>query len=363
VARPTTQRAVVSLLAVALSAMAVSDSGFVYLTATDHYRTGNVIDLGWFTAFLLLALAALTSRNEGSPHVASVHPQLAGRIDMRMEDLDPATVAARSDCVFSCLPHGVSAAIVPHLLSAGRKVIDFSADYRLNSAESYVQWYGQKHADPARLGQVVYGLPELFRERIRRADLVANPGCYPTSAILALAPLIKAGLIQPREIIVDSKSGVSGAGRTPKLTTHYPECNESISAYNIGRHRHTPEIEQILSIAGSQDVAVIFTPHLVPMDRGILSTTYSMPTGQLTEEQALGTLREFYRDEPFVRVVDHLPGSKDTTGTNFCDVTARMVRGRLITISCLDNLIKGASGAAVQNFNVMYGFPETTALN
>jgi N-acetyl-gamma-glutamyl-phosphate reductase len=247
-------------------------------------------------------------------------------------------------------------------LEAGLKVIDLSADYRLDSPDVYAEWYGQKHADSGRLGKVAYGLPELFRQQIRESKLVANPGCYPTSAILPLAPLIKAGLVAPREIIVDSKSGVSGAGRTPKLTTHFPECNESISAYNVGRHRHTPEIEQILSKASGQRVEVIFTPHLVPMDRGILSTTYSQPTGELSEEQALAAIRDFYRDEPFVRVVNHLPGTKDTTGTNFCDITVRVVRGRLITISCLDNLIKGASGAAVQNFNLMYGFAETTAL-
>ncbi len=226
----------------------------------------------------------------------------------------------------------------------------------------YEQWYGEKHADPDRLGKVVYGLPELFREQIRPAKLVANPGCYPTSAILALAPFLNRQLIDPQTIIVDSKSGVSGAGRTPKLMTHYPECNESISAYNVGRHRHTPEIEEVLNIATKRDVRVIFTPHLVPMDRGILSTIYSQPVGELAEEQALDTLREFYAAEPFVRVVDHLPGSKDTSDTNFCHITARVVRGKLITISCLDNLIKGASGAAVQNFNLMYGFPETTAL-
>jgi N-acetyl-gamma-glutamyl-phosphate reductase len=307
-------------------------------------------------------ITTLTSRSEGNPHVASVHPQLAGRIDLQMADLGPAEVAARSDVAFSCLPHGVTASLVPKLLDAGLKVIDLSADYRLDSPDVYAEWYGQKHADSGRLGKVAYGLPELFRQQIRESKLVANPGCYPTSAILPLAPLIKAGLVAPREIIVDSKSGVSGAGRTPKLTTHFPECNESISAYNVGRHRHTPEIEQILSKASGQRVEVIFTPHLVPMDRGILSTTYSQPTGELSEEQALAAIRDFYRDEPFVRVVNHLPGTKDTTGTNFCDITVRVVRGRLITISCLDNLIKGASGAAVQNFNLMYGFAETTAL-
>ncbi len=307
-------------------------------------------------------ITTLTSRQEGSPHVAAIHPSLAGRLDLTLEDLPPAAVAQRADCIFSCLPHGVTASLVPTLLEAGARVIDFSADYRLDDADTFAQWYGEKHGDPARLGKVVYGLPELFREQIREAKLVANPGCYPTTAILALTPLIKAGLIEPRDIIVDSKSGVSGAGRTPKLTTHYPECNESISAYNVGRHRHTPEIEQIVRRAVGGDVSVIFTPHLVPMDRGILSTIYSRPKGEVTEERLYQTYREFYADEPFVRIVNHLPGTKDTTDTNFCDITARIVRGRVLTISCIDNLIKGASGAAVQNFNLMYGFPETTAL-
>ena len=307
-------------------------------------------------------ITTLTSRSEGNPHIASVHPQLAGRIDLQLADLGPAEVAARADVAFSCLPHGVTAALVPKLLDAGAKVVDLSADYRLNDPEVYAEWYGQKHVDPDRLPTTVYGLPELFREQIREARLVANPGCYPTSAILALAPFLKAGLIDPRSIIIDAKSGISGAGRSPKLTTHYPECNESISAYNVGRHRHTPEIEQILSTASGQQVEVVFTPHLVPMDRGILATTYSQPVGTLSEEQAIDTLRKFYANEPFVRVVNHLPGTKDTTGTNFCDVTARIVRGRLVTISCIDNLIKGASGAAVQNVNLMYGIAETTAL-
>jgi N-acetyl-gamma-glutamyl-phosphate reductase len=241
-------------------------------------------------------------------------------------------------------------------------VVDFSADYRLNDADVYAEWYGQKHADPQRLGKVVYGLPELFRPQIPPSKLVANPGCYTTSAILALSPLLKAGLIEPKTIIVDSKSGVSGAGRTLKLTTHYPECNESISAYNVGRHRHTPEIDQILGTVAGTPVEVVFSPHLVPMDRGILTSTYSQPIKPVTEEGVMQVIRDFYADEPFVRVVDHLPGTKDSMGTNFCDITARVVRGRVLVFSCLDNLIKGAAGAAVQNFNLMYGYGETTAL-
>ncbi len=307
-------------------------------------------------------ITAATSRQEGSPPLASVHPSLTGRIALNLEDLGPLAVAARAECVFSCLPHGVTANLVPQLLAAKCRVIDFSADYRLRDPEVYRQWYGEKHADPERLSSAVYGLPELFREQIVAAALVANPGCYPTSAILALAPLLKAGLIEPEGMIIDSKSGVSGAGRTPKMTTLFPECNESISAYNVGRHRHTPEIEQVLSTASGHDVQVIFTPHLVPMDRGILSTAYSRPRGAVNEQQALDALRQFYADEPFVRVVDHLPGTKDTAGTNYCHITARLVRDRVITISCLDNLIKGAAGAAVQNFNLMYGYDETTGL-
>ncbi len=307
-------------------------------------------------------IVAATSRQEGNPYLAHIHPSLTGRLDLRCENLEPAAVAARADCAFGCLPHGVTAAFGKPLLDAGCRFIDFSADYRLNDPEVYAKWYGGKHADPARLAEAVYGLPELFGEKIPAAQLVANPGCYPTSAILALAPLLKAGLIEADGIIIDSKSGVSGAGRQPKLTTHFPECNESVSAYNVGRHRHTPEIDQVLSTAAGQKVEVIFTPHLIPMDRGILTTAYSTPRGDVSEEKLLETLLAFYEDAPFVQVVEHLPATKDTVGGNFCHVTARRVRDKVITISCLDNLIKGAAGAAVQNFNLMFGYPETTAL-
>ena len=208
----------------------------------------------------------------------------------------------------------------------------------------------------------MYGLPELFADRIPAARLVANPGCYPTSAILALAPLLQLGLIEPSGIVIDSKSGVSGAGRTPKLMSHFPECNESLSAYNIGRHRHTPEIDQILSEVAGADVQVVFTPHLIPMDRGILTTVYARPVGSAEENDLLEQIAGFYRDKPFVRVVDHLPATKDSVGTNFCDVTLRLVRGYVVMVSCLDNLCKGAAGQAVQNFNLMYGHDEETGL-
>ncbi|MDR0705666.1 MAG: N-acetyl-gamma-glutamyl-phosphate reductase [Planctomycetaceae bacterium] len=306
-------------------------------------------------------ITALTSR-EDTRSVGTVHPSLSGRLDLSLENLLPKEIANRSECVFSCLPHTASAKIVPELLSYGIKVIDLSADYRLDTAEIFETWYAEKHPDPDRLGKVPYGLPELFRNQIVGVNLVANPGCYPTSAILPLTPLIKTGFIEPSDIIIDSKSGVSGAGRKPKLSTLYPECNESISPYSVGTHRHTPEIEQIITTATGQKTTVIFTPHLTPMDRGILSTIYSKPLRPVVQNELLATLRHFYRNEPFVKIVEHLPSTKDVSGTNFVHITVRVVGNRIITVSAIDNLIKGASGAAVQNFNLMFNYPETTAL-
>ena len=309
-----------------------------------------------------VTLVAATSRQEGSTPVSSVHPSLVGRVDLLLEDLTPEEVGRRADCVVGCLPHCASAEILPRVLASGVKVVDFSADYRLDDAVSYLEWYGHEHPDRSRLGATVYGLPELFREKIRQANLVVNPGCYATSAILPLAPLVKSGIVEIDDIIIDSKSGVSGAGRQPKLMTHFPECNESMSAYNVGRHRHTPEIEQIINRHAGMQPHVIFTPQLAPMDRGILSTIYVKPQQTIGEADVMNLLREAYAGERFVRVVDHLPGTKDTVDTNFCDITARVVRGRILLISCLDNLVKGAAGAAVQNLNVLYGLPEHTGL-
>jgi len=309
-----------------------------------------------------VGITALTTRQTDAKPVGEVHPSLAGRLDSKLENLSAGDVAERADCVFCCLPHGASAAAVAELLPRGKKVIDLSADYRLNDAAEYEKWYGVKHPDAKRMPDTVYGLPEIYRERIRKADLVANPGCYPTSAILALAPLLRAGAILPQGIIIDSKSGVSGGGREPKPAFHFPECNESVSAYGVGTHRHMPEIDQVLSDVADTDVKVVFTPHLIPMDRGILSTCYAEPTGEFNEGSLLGVLKEFYAGEPFVRVSQALPATKHVSGTNFCDITVRSVRGRIVVISAIDNLVKGASGAAVQNFNLMHGFDETLAL-
>ncbi len=307
-------------------------------------------------------IVAATSRQEGQPPIASVHRQLTRRLDLHLQPLEPGELAERCDCVFSCLPHATSAEVVAQLLTAGTRVVDFSADYRLTDVAVYEKWYQTTHPDPSRLESTPYGLPEWFAAAIPEADLVANPGCYPTSAILALAPFLKSKLIQTTDLIVDSKSGVSGAGRTPKLTTLFPECNESLAAYGVGSHRHTPEIQQILSTVIQEPVELVFTPHLVPMDRGILTTAYGRLTSQLTEAAAIDCLREHYAACPFVRVVEHLPATKDTSHTNYCDITARVVGQRLIVVSAIDNLIKGASGAAVQNMNLMFGCAETSGL-
>ena len=307
-------------------------------------------------------ISVATSRQQEGVPLSAVHPSLTERVDLGIQHLTPKQIAERVDCVFSCLPHGLTASVAGPLLETGLRLIDFSADYRLDDPDTYAEWYGQQHPDPQRLPSVVYGLPELFRDNIRTAQIVANPGCYPTSAILGLAPLVDSGVIDVEEIIIDSKSGISGAGRSPKLTTHYPECNESLSAYNIGRHRHTPEIELVLSKKSDQPVGVILTPHPIPMDRGILTTTYSRRLSSMGEADLFDLYRTFYEPHPFVRVVKHLPATKDAANTNFCDITLRVVKGHILTISCLDNLIKGAAGAAVQNFNLMHGLPETMGL-
>ncbi len=307
-------------------------------------------------------ISAVTSRQADNPSIGSVHPSLAGRLNLQLENLEPTALRDRVDCVFSCLPHSASAEALHPLLTSDVRVIDLSADFRLWDAATYKEWYGESHPVPEVLGKIPYGLPELYRERIQSARTVANPGCYPTSAILAMAPLLVHELIEKHDLIFDSKSGVSGAGRTPKLTTHFPECNENFSAYSIGRHRHTPEITQILCDVARVPVDLIFTPHLVPMDRGILTTGYAHARRTVTEANLLEAARDYYVNEPFVRVVDHLPTTKDTAHSNYCDITYRRVGDRVVTVSCLDNLIKGASGAAVQNFNLMFGFPETTAL-
>jgi N-acetyl-gamma-glutamyl-phosphate reductase len=274
------------------------------------------------------------------------------------------------EVVFAALPHAVAAKLLLPFIDRGLPVIDLSADFRLKDVAEYERWYKTEHPRPQLLQEAVYGLPELHREEIVGCRLVANPGCYSTSAILALAPAVKAGLIEG-DIVVDSKSGASGAGRSPGLTTQLAEAGEGISAYAFGGHRHLPEIVQELALLAEGPAPwVTFVPHLLPTARGILSTCYAPLASRVAggSEEAAKAVRQayedFYKDEPFVRVVDAPPQTKHTRGSNFCLVypTVDARTGRLIVVSCLDNLVKGAAGQAIQNMNLMLGFPETAGL-
>ncbi len=303
-------------------------------------------------------LTSVTGRSAAGQKLGEVFPHLAGlglTIDAKLGDVE---------FVFSAMPHKESAKEVIPLLGKGIKVVDISADFRLKDASEYQNWYGFSHPAPRLLGEAVYGLPELYRSKITSAKLVANPGCYPTGAILALAPAVKAKLIEP-DIIIDSKSGVSGAGRTSSLQTHFPEANEDTSAYALEGHRHLPEIVQELGLLSPEkSLAVSFVPHLVPMTRGILTTCYANLASGKKEKELKELYLDFYKDEPFVRVASSPPHTKHTLGNNLCLVypTIDQRTGRLIVISCIDNLVKGASGQAVQNMNLMLGLPETTGL-
>ncbi len=310
-------------------------------------------------------VSAVTSRQQAGQPLAEVFPSLAGIYELTFEALEPAALAGRAEVVFTAVPHQAAMAIVPTLLEAGCKVVDLSADYRLHDPAVYAEWY-EEHQTPELLGEAIYGLPELYRERVRGARLVANPGCYPTSVALALTPLLREGLIDPATIIIDSKSGTSGAGRAAKVDTLYCEVNEGFKAYGLPRHRHTPEIEQTLSEAAGSPVTVSFTPHLLPVNRGILSTCYaSLKTG-LTTAELVEHYRRVYADEPFVRVLPagRLPNISQVRGSNFCDlgVCADPRTGRVIAVAAIDNLVKGAAGQAIQNMNLLLGLPEGAGL-
>ena len=308
-------------------------------------------------------ISAITSRDEARPRIDEVHPSLYRRIDLRCELFDAKSLAERGvQYVFGCLPHGASAVMLAECLERGMKVIDLSADFRLRSAEAYKHWYHGDHPAPHLLAEAVYGLPEMYRNEIRGARLVANPGCYPQTAILGLKPLVKSGMMDLDSAIVNSASGVSGAGRQPKMGNLYPECNESMSAYSIGEHRHQPEMEQALSDAAGQLVRLLFAPHLAPMDRGILSTMYVAMQERLTAGEVEEMFESDYEGEPFVRVRKKPPATKDVWGTNYVDLCPMVRGGRIVIVAAEDNLVRGASGVAVQNFNLMAAFDETTGL-
>ncbi|MBN2138878.1 MAG: N-acetyl-gamma-glutamyl-phosphate reductase [Sedimentisphaerales bacterium] len=306
-------------------------------------------------------LTYLTALPEECGPVETVFPQFKGRCGMEIEPLDMEEIGGVADVVLCCLPHKVSMGFVPKLLGAGLKVIDFSADYRLRDPQVYETFY-QEHTDKANLANAVYGLPELFRDEIAGADLIANPGCFPTGAVLAIAPLLKEGLIEPDSIIVNALTGSSGAGKNPSVKFHFPNMNENVFPYGIGVHRHMPEIEQVASDVAGCNVKVLFQPHAGPFDRGILSTVYCRPSREIGNEKLLKLYDDFYRREQFVRVRTDAPGVKDVVGTNYCHVFAAAVKGRIVAFSAIDNINKGASGQAIQNMNILFGLDETEGL-
>ena len=309
-------------------------------------------------------LVSVTGRSAAGQRLGEVFPHLAGI------DLDIKAELGEVELAFSAMPHQASAAEVIPLLKQGTKVVDISADFRLKDAAQYGQWYGSAHPAPELLKQAVYGLPELHRSQVASTQLVANPGCYPTGAILALAPAVRAGLIEP-DIIIDSKSGLSGAGRSLSRQAHFSKANEDVAAYALEGHRHLPEIVQELNLLSAQKpLSITFVPHLIPMTRGILTTGYaSLAAGKVSvdqkgEKELFRIYGDFYKDEPFVRVVESPPHTKHTWGNNLCLVypTIDTRTGRLVVISAIDNLVKGAAGQAVQNMNLMLGLAETTGL-
>ena len=319
-----------------------------------------------------LVIATASGERVGQP-LSDLFPALRGVCDLELEAVDLDAIAGKCQVAVVALGHGKALEIAPQLLSRGVRVIDLGADYRLRDADVYAEWYHLPHSAPELLREVVYGWPEWNREQIKGAKLVANPGCYPTSAIVALAPFIAKGAIKAHSIIVDSASGVSGAGRASfGVGTHFPETVGDFKAYNVGAHRHTPEIEQTLTDVSPNSnetdarALITFTAHLLPVARGILSTCYAAPMTELTTEQAHQILTERYADEPFVRVlpIGEYPQIKHVNGSNFCDVGTKVDArtGRLIVISAIDNLLKGASGQALQNLNIMFGLPETMGL-
>ena len=306
-------------------------------------------------------MSHLCSKTFAGKQIGEVYQNLSNVSLPPLEELDINAVVQDSDVIFTSLPHGASGDIIPKLYAAGAKVIDLSGDFRYNDPVVYEKWYGTPHPAPDLLQHSVYGLPELHRAQIKQSRLVGNPGCYTTCAILALAPLVQKGIVDPQSIIIDAKSGTTGAGRSSSTTFSFCEVNESFKAYKVATHRHTSEIEQELSLLCGEEVALSFTPHLLPVQRGILSTIYASYQGG----DVLEAYQSFYQDEPFVRIDESgLPELKHVVGSNFCKIGFVLDRrlNRLILISVIDNLIKGAGGQAIQNMNLLFGLPETTGL-
>lgn len=311
-------------------------------------------------------VTCITSRQYAGQKVTTEFPSLAKCYEGVFDENDPDIIAAKAEIAFCALPHGTSMEVIPQLLERGVRVVDLSADYRLHDLSTYNEWYGE-HTSPELLAEAVYGLPEINRKAIANARLVANPGCYPTSAALALFPLLQAGVIDHRTLIVDSKSGTTGAGRSLKTGNLFCEVNEGFKAYGVPGHRHTPEIEQTLSGVTGEPVKISFTPHLLPVDRGILSTCYASLVKVCSRDELRDIYQRQYGGEPFVRVLDEgtLPNIGFVRGSNFCDVNLVVDErvGRVVALAAIDNLVKGASGQAIQNMNIMCGFDEGAGLS
>ena len=313
-------------------------------------------------------ITSVTSERSAGKTVSDLFPHLKD-CKLTFEPLEIKKITKKTDLFFLCLPHKTSQETVAELYEAGKKIIDLSADYRLKDTAVYQKWYETPHKFPDLLKKAVYGLPELYREKIKDAQIIANPGCYPVSAIMGLAPIIGKHFVDINSIIIDSKSGVSGAGRNPALPFMFSEANESVKAYAVTTHRHTPEIEQELSLIANKKVRVIFTPHLIPMDRGILSTIYVRLKENVDLSHVQKIYTNFYRKEKFIRVLENgaYPTTKAVKGSNYCHLSVFLDKRNpksqtLIIVSAIDNLLKGASGQAVQNMNIMYGFNETDGL-
>jgi len=311
-------------------------------------------------------LAVLVSKTYAGQKISEVYPNLNGIVDMPCEELNVDDIVQKCDIVFTALPHGASKELIPQLFQKGLKIIDLSGDYRYNNVEVYEKWYGQKHETPELLKESVYGLPELHRNEIKNKTLIGNPGCYTTCSIFGIAPLLANKLIDTKNIIIDAKSGVSGAGRGLGLDYHFCECTENIKAYKIATHRHTSEIEQELSLIAGEEIILSFTPHLIPMKRGILSTIYANLRAKHTTSELLEIYKEYYKNEFFIRIYDEgkLPETNHVAGSNFVDIglVADERLNRVVVVSVLDNLIKGAAGQAVQNMNILFGLDEKTGL-
>ncbi|MBE7048922.1 MAG: N-acetyl-gamma-glutamyl-phosphate reductase [Ruminococcaceae bacterium] len=312
-----------------------------------------------------VTLTLLSSKSYEGQKMSDVYPAMRNVCDLTLTAPDPAVAAEKCDVVFTALPHGASKEIIPKLYALGLTVIDLSGDYRYNDPSVYEMWYQQPHSSPELLAESVYGLPELHREEIKKTRLVGNPGCYTTCSILGLAPLLAAGVVEPTNIIIDAKSGVSGAGRGLSVDYHFCECTENMKAYKVATHRHTSEIEQELSLLAKTDIKLSFTPHLVPMKRGIYATMYANLKAPATKESLLKLYHEFYDKEKFVRIYDEgLPESNHVAGSNFVDIGLCVDErlNRVIVVGAIDNLIKGAAGQAVQNMNLICGLPEEQGL-